>query len=215
MTNENNSHYRLLTIWLFCLRSLVLCLFFSGCAMVTPAPEANKELRQTWPQRQNKLRAIRHWQAQGAMAVRAENQSWSAHVVWRYFAPKQYHIDFVAPLGAGVAQLVVTPAQARWRDSDGKQYHAATAETLLQHQTGWQLPLANLMYWLRGLPAPGSYNEPKYDEQARLYRFLQQGWVIDYPSYTRVGTVDLPSRVELTRGAQFKMKIIINRWDWS
>ena len=80
----------------------------------------------------------------------------------------------------------------------------------MQQQLGWRLPLSNLFYWMRGLPAPGNY-QADFDRYGHLTLLSQMGWQVHYANYVSVGSVDLPQILELTQ-AELYVKIVIKRW---
>jgi outer membrane lipoprotein LolB len=58
-----------------------------------------------------------------------------------------------SPLGTTVARLQRDPAGVSLQ-ADGKTWQATDVESLTQDVLGWTLPLGNLVWWIRGLPAP-------------------------------------------------------------
>ena len=84
----------------------------------------------------------------------------------------------------------------------------------MQQVLGWQLPVTNLYFWVRGLPAPNSSASTTFDPYHHLIELEQQGWQIQYERYTAIQGIDLPSKLRLKRG-QLQVKIVISSWKLS
>ena len=95
--------------------------------------------------------------------------------------------------------------------TDNKSYQAARPEALLKHQTGWHIPVANLYYWIRGLPAPGSPFEKITDSENRLASLQQQGWEISFLRYTSIKALDLPTKIFMKR-PDLELRLVISEW---
>ncbi len=99
--------------------------------------------------------------------------------------------------------------QVTYTDNRGKTYQADSAEILLKQNTGWQIPVNNLRYWIRALPAPHMRSEKVYNSQHQLISLQQQGWKIDYLRYQG----HLPSLIQLTR-PEINLRIVINQFQY-
>ena len=99
------------------------------------------------------------------------------------------------------------------RTSDGQVMSAADAESLLQQQMGWRLPLHNLRYWVRGIPVPATHKMPQlaFDETGRLARLRQAHWEISYPAYRQTNGLELPRKVFL-ENSEFNVRLVIDNW---
>jgi outer membrane lipoprotein LolB len=62
------------------------------------------------------------------------------------------------------------------------------------------------------VPDPAQPSELAGDEQGRLTRLEQGGWVIDYPAYGQVAALELPTRIQAQRD-QIKVKLVIEQWN--
>jgi len=86
---------------------------------------------------------------------------------------------------------------------------------LLYEQTGLQMPVSGLRYWVLGLPAPasqaGAASDRQLDARGRLTRFVQGGWLVRIRSYTEVGRFDLPAKVFIRRG-DIDLRLVVDRW---
>lgn len=184
-------------------------LILTACATVstTQAP-LNKTM--SWGERQQELTAIQDWTLSGAVAIRSPQRGVNASINWQQ-KTGDYQIELFGPLGAGHVQLSGQPNQARLTMADAQQYTANSAETLLQQHSGYRLPVSNLFYWVRGLPAPGMQAITQFDQYNHLLQLQQQGWNIHYSDYVGVRGVDLPNTLNLTRPG-FTIRLVIKHW---
>ncbi|MDO9004925.1 MAG: lipoprotein insertase outer membrane protein LolB [Aquabacterium sp.] len=88
--------------------------------------------------------------------------------------PQGGQLDLMTPMGSQVARVHWTDADA-WLQTDQGNRHFDTLGELSQEVLGEPLPLAALMHWVQGRPAPG-LPDP-INTQAKS--FEQSGWQID------------------------------------
>ncbi len=87
------------------------------------------------------------------------------------------------------ASAPVSPSRATaTRPND----EAQSPEALLEEQLGWKLPVSHLVWWVRGLPAPDSKSRLGLDNDSRLATLEQDGWQVEYLSYTEQNGYWLP-----------------------
>jgi outer membrane lipoprotein LolB len=124
---------------------------------------------------------------------------------------RRYTLNLLAPLGAGGMTLTGTDHHLTLTTDDGKVQQAGDPSELLRQNGGPPLPVQNLRYWVRGLPAPFSTATKQFDAYGRLSQILQDGWQIDYLSYTHALGQDLPSRLN-AQSADTRFKLVIYEW---
>lgn len=150
------------------------------------------------------------WELSGAMAARSKNKAWSASVNWTQNGASSYQIRLFGPLGSGTVMISRQGGLINFRDGP-KSSTSKNAEQLLQQQTGVRLPVNNLYYWVRGIPAPGAVQSVKKDAGNRLQILRQGGYTIEYLGYNMYGSTALPSKIRLQGNGVF-IKMIIKRW---
>lgn len=154
--------------------------------------------------------AISSWEISGAMAARSKNKGWNASLNWMQRGLGQYQIRLFGPLGSGTVLINKQGGIVTLKDGP-KTASSTNAEDLLKKQTGIRLPVNNLYYWVRGLPAPGSVQGAKRDSTNHLMLLKQDGYLIEYGQYMRAGNVILPSHIKLQGNGVF-IKLVIKRW---
>lgn len=189
-----------------------LCL---SCA-VPPARPPAAELEALWTAHAAGLAPLTAWSLRGRLAVRTDDHGGQATLSWERAAVRD-SIRLDGPFGQGVVRVTQDADGAQLLDAEAREYRAATAGELLYRYTGWELPIDELGWWVRGLPAPGAASTRVLDEAGRLRSLSQQGWRVQYERYLRVGAVELPGRLTLVRAADssrpgMEVRFVIERW---
>lgn len=199
---------RILNILIACL----LTLWLTSCATVPSGP-APQNTTQDWGSRAHSLSEIQQWNLKALIAVRnmAKNENVTANLQWQQSA-RNYTILLFGPLGAGSAKLTGAPGKVTLETADGKSHSAPTPERLLIEQTNWNLPVSNLYYWIRGLPVPNLPAEKHFDTFHHLVELQQQGWKVQFLSYTSANQIDVPNKIFLFN-PQMNVKIVIKEWN--
>jgi outer membrane lipoprotein LolB len=195
---------------------IVVTVLLTGCASFLPQTSPPSRARTInhylpWETRKAQLNNLQHWQARGNLAAhttdkRGINTSFS----WEQ-NHHCYQLIFFGPLGSQSAVLAGNPDRVGLT-THRQTYTAQNPEGLLADQLGLHLPVSQLYYWLRGLPAPQSRYTTNLDAYNHLLKLRQSGWCVNYTHYTNSGAIDLPDRLEITNG-QWQVRIAITRWD--
>ncbi|WP_404419843.1 lipoprotein insertase outer membrane protein LolB [Marinospirillum sp.] len=175
---------------------LLLVLLFSGCAsQPLPPPE---------PQELQANAELWNWQAQGRLAIKDGEERHSANLDWQQQG-FSYQLMIFGPMGQGTARLDGQPFRVTLTTSDGQTLEASSPESLIRQGLGWEFPLSNLIYWVRGLPAPGQHL--LVDSR----NLIQGRWEVEWRRFTEVDGYSLPSLL-IARHGDLKLRLAINSW---
>lgn len=209
-----------------------LCALISGC-ITTPRPNA-PQLFDTHPLNEP-------WQARGKLAVRAtdpqslglKKSSYTLSFNWQQKI-NEYEIDLVGALGFGRARIKGNSVNQSIEINSATNVNSASdsqvqlfrgerlidqsdrASTLFKRQTGIELPVEWLRFWLQGIPAPsakallGTHSSSDIS-QASILGFKQEGWTVNYVGYHTVDGVLLPKKIT-AYNAQFKIVLAVKQW---
>lgn len=159
--------------------------------------------------------AMPGWTLAGRVALSNGRQGGSGRIEWvqgggavrlLLSAPvtRQSWVLEVAADGRASLQGV---ADATLSDTDGAR--------LLRETTGWDIPVAALGCWLRGVAAPDRFGLAWFDFGADLLprRIEQGGWTIDYDDWRPdpFSRLPMPSRIEARRGSD-RVRLVVDRW---
>ncbi len=183
---------------------LSLMVLLSACSTITPPKTVEI------PQVQQNAQQWTSWIINGNLAVKSADQAGNASYRWKQVGPSQYDILIFGPLGTGTLRLKGQSDVVTLTNSKGQVFSAKTPEELLQQEAGWSMPVSNLYDWIRGLPAPGSA-QTTYNADHTLSKLIQDGWTIDYVSYTTVNGSRLPNKIFMNSG-DASVRLSINEW---
>ena len=199
---------------LFCILSriipalLLLVLALSGCVQ---APVENR-IKPAWETRRDELLRQETWGLKGRIAVRTNDESGSGTLYWTQ-RKDDYDIRVIASFSGGVYELSGADGVVSLRAPDQRVLQAEDAETLLRQAAGWYFPVSDLVYWIRGLPAPGlEVDQLLLDAENRLSTLNQGGWSIRYKSYVRIDGSSMPGRLDLEND-QVRVRLSIREWN--
>jgi outer membrane lipoprotein LolB len=194
----------------YCL-TLILVTLLAGCAGLGPKEALQGQGNpQAWHTYKAQVTAVDGWEISGKVGIRAPSDSGSGTLYWLQ-RNDYYDIRLSGPLGRGAARLTGRPGDVSLEVANQGRYQAASPEDLLEQQLGWRLPIGNLVYWVRGLPAPEGKSTVELDSDSRLARLEQAGWTVEYTRYTQQGAYWLPERLKL-HGQDLDVTLVIKDW---
>lgn len=190
--------------------SIASIFLLTACAPPRPAEELPTNKEMPLEKRKAETATISSWNIHGAMAAKNKAKGWSATMNWVQSGPSTYQIRLMGPLGGGAVLINKKGSNITLQDGP-KTASSTNADELLQKQTGIRLPVNNLYYWVRGLPAPGGVQSEQHDQYNHLVKLNQSGYSINFTKYTSVKGIDLPSMIRLD-GNGVMIKVIIKSW---
>lgn len=161
-------------------------------------------------ERKEQVDKVAAWELTGALSAKSNNKGWTASLNWVQRGAEDYQIRMSGPLGGGTVLINRKGGTVTYKEGS-KTLTSNNADELLLKQTGIKLPVDNLYYWVRGLPAPGTVEETQYDKFNRTIQIKQGGYTIDYSKYTKVNNADLPSMIRL-QGHGVTLKVAVKTW---
>lgn len=189
------------------------------CLLTACAPPRSAMMQEQSPtltkvipveKRKEKLKTISSWEIRGALAAKNKAKGWSAAMNWVQRGPSSYQIRLIGPLGAGTVLINRQGNTISFQDGP-KRVTSSNADELLMQQTGIRLPVDNLYYWVRGLPAPGKVGSEKHDQYNHLVQLQQSGYTITFSNFTSIRGADLPANIRL-EGNGVMVKVVIKHW---
>jgi outer membrane lipoprotein LolB len=154
--------------------------------------------------------SIKSWELSGAMSAKGAAKAWSAQINWLQSGANQYQIRLFGPLGGGTVMIEGNKGRITYTDGP-KRVISKNPDQLLEKETGLRLPVQNLYYWVRGLPAPGSVTSSMQGPNHTLSTLTQNGYHITYLNYTTINQAELPSKIRL-EGHGLLIKLVIKHW---
>ena len=164
-------------IFVTILFSLILC----ACGSFRTAPQTYPlPYHLSWPQRFAELNSIKKWSLRAKLSIQCNNQSESISFKMEQNRDK-YQLDVYGPLNLTCFRILGDSKKVTLFKSAKEQYSASSPEQLLYQQMGWSIPISNLIYWIKGIPAPNFDYKIQLDSYNHLLKLKQQDWVITIP----------------------------------
>lgn len=204
---------------------ILISILLSGCETFT-----SKQASQPLPPEQNiaqqhlvSLQHIKQWSTEGKIKLKVNQSAHSAAFNWKQFN-NNYSIHFFGPFGLGSTWLRRTSKGVTLESPNKPIQHAANPEELLFDQTGWQVPISNLQYWIKGQPAPAiPVENAVLDTSGAYLSFEQQGWQLLFsrhhishnqtqPTGQALSSVKLPGKLVATRD-NLKVLAVLKKWE--
>ncbi|GAB6386500.1 lipoprotein insertase outer membrane protein LolB [Stutzerimonas marianensis] len=193
------------------LLTYALALLLVGCAGLGPQETVEGPGNpQDWTAHKARISEIDGWQISGKIGIRAPQDSGSGTLFWLQ-RQDYFDIRLSGPLGHGATRLTGRPDTVALEVAGQGRFEADSPEALVETQLGWQLPVSNLLWWIRGLPAPDSRSRIALDSEGRLASLLQDGWDVQYLAYGEEDGYALPTRIKLA-GRDLQVTLVVKDW---
>jgi outer membrane lipoprotein LolB len=183
----------------------------AACSQVQPTSDPARQLN--WERHQQQLLQLDHWQIRGRIGLYTENEAWPGELTWKQ-SRTDFDVRIIASLGAGSLRLYSRAGGVMLeRSSEPQPYFAPDPQVLLKQQTGWDLPIDNLRYWVKGVPSPdaGPPTQSILDAEGRLQSLRQSGWLVSFQRYRQFGEYQLPVKVLLEK-QDLSVKLVVRQW---
>ncbi len=177
----------------------------AGCATAPPAGDGA-----AWPVRRAELQSLDQWTLRGRVAVAAGGNGFSGGLDWQQQGARA-EVALRGPIGGPGYAIHVDGDEFSVTDRSGETFAGVEARALLAERLGAELPVAQLRYWLTGVPAPGVPAQETQGPDARLAELEQSGWRIRYGGFRAAGPLMLPARLDvMTTG--IRLRIVVSDW---
>jgi outer membrane lipoprotein LolB len=186
---------------------MLLLAALGGCATAPPPGETAP-----WQQHAARLAQLADWRASGKLALRSGEAAESASLVW---SQQGVHSDLQLRGPMGLSATRIRSDGLTLEITQGEQHRVLDVSTpaAIRENTGWDLPLQALPYWLKGLPSPDlTVQSLELNPEKSLLQSLQQDhWLVLYEDYATFGRYRMPTRLHIRR-ADTSVRVIIRDW---
>lgn len=189
-------------------------LVLAGCA---PLPVRNSGSPGTAAQlaaqaaREQQLGAVAEWSIDGRFAASDGRHGGSGSLAWQQHG-QRYSFTLRAPITGKTVQLEGGPDGAVLTGVDKQPLAGSDASVVLTREFGWNVPVADLAFWVRGLRAPGSAATLTFGANGLPATLDQDGWHVDYRDWYADRTPPLPRKVYANRGP-YTVRVLIEQWN--
>jgi outer membrane lipoprotein LolB len=187
--------------------AVAVALLAGGCVTTPPQVQTGD-----WTERRAALQALDDWNLDGRVAVAAGVDGFSGGLNWQQRGEKA-EITVRGPMGGAAILIRVDGVQTVVTDERGVTYDGEEAREFIKQNLGPEspLPIAEMRYWLVGVPAPGSPHDETLGDDRRLSSLTQSGWQVRYDRYESVGALTLPARMDMTTQG-LRLRVAVSEW---
>ena len=196
------------------MKPIVLLAWASMLALLTgclSAPRMDDPVIREWENRRAWLSALDTWTFTGSIHVRDASDSHSSRIRWQQMQ-QYYQINLWGTFNVGATQIDGGPDAVRIAQQGEDPVITDSPEALLFEQLGYELPVTELNFWIKGIPAPGRASDLRFGDNNQLVHFSQAGWQIDYLGYTNFGDATLPNRIRIQKEP---LRLDLTRLTWT
>jgi len=190
--------------------AILVLLCSSACQTPLPPVSNSPAAQSLWAERQRRLDDLRNFALEGRIAG-SGMYGGSGNIDWRE-TDDRFEVLVSGSLGVGALRIEGAGDRFEIVTKDGR-YDAGEAESALREKLGAPLPVADLRFWILGLPRPGAGAAVVLDDSGRLGALDQDGWHLDFVDYRDAapGGPELPHKLSLSSNGN-KWRLVIDRW---
>ena len=174
---------------------LYLLLVLLSLASCQSAPRL--EEMTAWQVRESELLDLSDWRLQGRVNARYQEESHTPRIRWQQ-NQENYAIRLWGTFNAGATNIQGRPGFVTFEQGSEVRTASRPEDLILEH-LGYELPVSQLEYWIKGVPTPEVQHEMQLGEFNEVLSLEQSGWQISYRDYRLYGDYSLPRRIEMSR----------------
>lgn len=195
--------------WLAIAASSV-ALILAACAPVPVRQPGTAQQLAAQTAREQTLGVQQDWSLEGRFAASDGHHGGSGGIAWRQDGP-QYQFTLRAPVTGKTVQLSGDPNGAVLTGAGRQPLTGSDAGEVLNAEFGWDVPVADLAWWVRGLRAPGRPAILTFGANGLPATLDQDGWHVDYRDWYAERNPPLPRKVYASR-EPYTVRVFIEQW---
>jgi outer membrane lipoprotein LolB len=187
-------------------------LMIAGCRTAPPpSPVVGPGPDAPWSEQYGALSMLDDYALSGRVAVAANGQGFSANLRYRQL-PQRAELALDGPMGIGGLRMEYDDRELSVTNSRGEKLDGEAARAEIEARVGFALPLAELRWWLLGMPSPGASAEKnEQGPDGPITDFRQNGWHVSIDSRAPGLGFSLPQRLTAHREGA-RLKLLVERW---
>jgi outer membrane lipoprotein LolB len=150
------------------------------------------------------------WSLDGRFAASDGRHGGSGSLSWRQDGA-HYRFTLRAPITGKSVQLDGGPDGAILSGVGKQPLAGRSAGAVLGEEFGWDVPVADLAWWVRGLRAPGRAAILTFGANGLPATLDQDGWHVDYRDWYAERDPPLPRKVYASRDP-YTVRVVIESW---
>lgn len=168
-----------------------------------------------WLRHQQSVQALSDWELSGRLNVRQQNASDTVSINWQQQA-QNFEIRLSGTLGLGAVQVHGSPDEVVVEKAGAETVVLPDLQALTRNYLGYDFPAAQLLFWVRGIPAPENIITTSLNPDLMLETLVQadttgRRWELQYDRYQQTADVWLPGRIRVN-SEDIQLTFLINEW---
>ncbi|MDG2174609.1 MAG: lipoprotein insertase outer membrane protein LolB [Gammaproteobacteria bacterium] len=165
---------------------------------------------------QQLLLGLDNWSLRGRLNIRSNNGSETININWQQ-TQTDYDINLSGYLGLGAVHIIGGGNGVSIEKAGEAPRRALDLESITTEMLGYAFPASELLYWIRGVPAPNRDVVTTRNTDGLIATLSQQdangrNWELQYDRFRENESIFLPGRIRLEQ-AQYRLTFIISSWD--
>ncbi len=185
-------------------------LVLAACAPVAVRNPGTAKQLAAQAARERMVAAEPTWGLDGRFAASDGRHGGSGGLSWQQDG-QRYRFTLRAPITGKSVELQGGPDGAVLTGASRQPRAGHSAADVLNEEFGWNIPVEDLAWWIRGLRAPGRPAVLTFGANGLPATLEQDGWHIDYRGWYAERFPPLPSKVYARRDP-YKVRVLIETW---
>lgn len=182
----------------------------AACAPVAVRQPGTAEQLAAQAVRERTLALESDWGIDGRFAASNGQQGGSGSLSWQQQGA-QYQFVLRAPITGKTLRLEGGPDGAVLTGVGTASVAGRDAATVLRDEFGWDVPVDDLAFWVRGLRAPGAAAILTFGANGLPATLDQDGWHVEYRDWYADRSPPLPRKVYASRDP-FSVRVLVGGW---
>ncbi len=150
------------------------------------------------------------WQFKGRVAIHTKKDSQILRIQWIQ-NKNNINLRIYGSFGKTYARLLRVDGLSTL-EVDDKTYQDNNAELLLWRVLGWQIPINEMSYWIRGISGNAALSPLTTINSSGYLKTLDyNNWHVTYDKYKIFSHYPLPTKIKLTH-PDLSLKFSIQKW---
>lgn len=172
-----------------------------------------------WLRHEQSVAALQDWELSGRLAVRQAGGNDSVNINWQQLDDR-FDLRLFGSLGLGAVRVYGTSREVTVEQSGEDAVTLPGLAAVTREYFGYEFPTAELLYWIRGLPAPRRGGMHTFDDNRMLATLRQDDssgreWELTFDRYQPLegssGMTYLPGSIT-ARHADLELRFRISNW---
>ncbi len=184
---------------------LIITLLISSCSLTQKKPPYDPVDKPDLA-----LEHFVNWKIHGRISIKTPEDTNIVSIRWQQ-NQDDIHLRLYGSLGKTYARLVKTNGLATLT-VENKTYTNSNARYLLWSVLGWDLPIEEMQYWIKGIPHKKKLEQQiKRNDAGQLISFSYKNWTAEYAKYRNFENYQLPTKLVLTH-PKLRIRFSIQSW---